>query len=199
MSHAQTLSDTASRESMKVVPHITALDMSPESAQAWVEEALARVQSLAQARGAASPGRGAAVAVSPVYSPASGTAPGVSPAAAGVGSLKEPVDETPVDAAGFIQPTHFDPPQDHDTAAALQLFKESLALHGARGIVAIGRKFRIIDDDGSKAINWEEWNKALAEHQLTGTMSPQQVQALFDFFDKDGSGSISFDEFLVGA
>ena len=74
-----------------------------------------------------------------------------------------------------------------------------------------------MDDDGNKQIEMPEWRKALAEHRLEGTLSEQQVnvcsahcfaarpalkasfsQGLFDYFDSDDSGSISYDEFLVG-
>ena len=53
-----------------------------------------------------------------------------------------------------------------------------------------------MDDDNSKSISLSEFTKAVKEHTLTWT--PEQVKILFDHFDSDKSGSISFDEFLVG-
>ena len=41
--------------------------------------------------------------------------------------------------------------------------KEQLALRGARGIIGLQRKFRIMDDDGNQAINYGEFKKAMKE------------------------------------
>ena len=45
--------------------------------------------------------------------------------------------------------------------------KAQLATRGARGIVGMQRKFRIMDDDGSQAINIAEFKKAMRECALT--------------------------------
>ena len=60
----------------------------------------------------------------------------------------------------------------------------------------MGRKFRIMDDDGSKTINDYEFRKCMNELGLT--LSDSETRALFSYFDRDGSGNLSFDEFLVG-
>lgn len=66
---------------------------------------------------------------------------------------------------------------------------------GARGIVGLGRKFRIADDDNSGFIDFAEFQKVISEHALGWTNA--QIKAVFDFFDSDRSGSISFDEFII--
>jgi calcyphosin len=53
-----------------------------------------------------------------------------------------------------------------------------------------------MDDDNSKSISMSEFTKATKEHTLEWT--PNQVKILFDHFDADKSGSISFDEFIFG-
>jgi hypothetical protein len=66
--------------------------------------------------------------------------------------------------------------------------------HGARGIFGLARKFKIIDDDNSKSISFDEFCKAIDEAALT--WSVEQKKWLFEHFDRDNNGSISFDEFL---
>ena len=74
--------------------------------------------------------------------------------------------------------------------------KTELKSRGAHGIHGLGRKFRIMDDDGSKSLSMAEFKKAMKECTLE--LEERELQSLFKFFDKDGSGSISFDEFLNG-
>ncbi|KAF0695778.1 Aste57867_13429 [Aphanomyces stellatus] len=79
---------------------------------------------------------------------------------------------------------------------SLAELRATLYEHGARGIVGLGRKFRIMDDDNSKSLDLNEFKKAIREHALDLTES--EVADLFAFFDDDRSGNISYDEFLVG-
>ena len=66
---------------------------------------------------------------------------------------------------------------------------------GAHGIAGLSRKFRIADDDNSGTLNLAEFSKMSGEHTLGWT--PEQTKLMFDHFDKDHSGTIVFDEFLV--
>ena len=67
--------------------------------------------------------------------------------------------------------------------------------HGARGICGISRKFRIMDDNNSKTLDIKEFTKGITEHTLGWT--PAQVKIVFDAFDMEKNGQISYDEFLV--
>jgi Ca2+-binding EF-hand superfamily protein len=51
-----------------------------------------------------------------------------------------------------------------------------------------------MDDDNSKSLDKNEFNKAMGDFALGFTV--QQTSALFDYFDVDKGGSIDYDEFL---
>jgi len=51
-----------------------------------------------------------------------------------------------------------------------------------------------MDDDNSKSLDKAEFNKALTDYKLGFTTA--ENGALFEYFDVDGSGTISYDEFL---
>ena len=78
----------------------------------------------------------------------------------------------------------------------LEKLRSQLKKRGTRGIVGIGRKFRIMDDDGSDSIDMEEFKKGMRETGLV--LDPNELEKLFRHFDRDGSGDIEYDEFLRG-
>ena len=51
-----------------------------------------------------------------------------------------------------------------------------------------------MDDDGSRSLGYEEFKNGIAESGLN--VSDESSKELFDEFDKDGSGTVSVDEFL---
>ena len=69
-----------------------------------------------------------------------------------------------------------------------------MATRGARGILGLGKLFRIMDDDRSGTLNLEEFTKAMKEYKLG--LEEADIQQLFKSFDHDRSGVISHDEFL---
>lgn len=69
-------------------------------------------------------------------------------------------------------------------------------MRGSTGIMGMGRVFRIMDDDGSKTLNMDEFSTGISDAGMD--LEDSEVKEVFTRFDKDGSGSINFDEFLQG-
>jgi len=65
---------------------------------------------------------------------------------------------------------------------------------GASGIMGLGRMFRLMDDDGNKALNWDEFKRGMDDAGLE--LDESHTKELFDMFDRDKSGSVSLNEFL---
>lgn len=57
------------------------------------------------------------------------------------------------------------------------------------------RTFRLCDDNGNKQLNMEEFKWGFEDYGVH--LKDDELRTLFNAFDKDGSGQISFDEFLV--
>ncbi|VEN61911.1 unnamed protein product [Callosobruchus maculatus] len=66
---------------------------------------------------------------------------------------------------------------------------------GATGILALGRLFRRMDEDGRKNLNFEEFSTRMKESGFE--LSEEETQELFNKFDENGDGSINMEEFLV--
>ena len=64
------------------------------------------------------------------------------------------------------------------------------------GITSIAKKFKIMDDDRSGSLNFNEFRKGIRECRLD--LTEPQIRHLFVTFDKDDSGTIEYEEFLVG-
>ena len=88
------------------------------------------------------------------------------------------------------------PPMNMTEAQLMDRFREKLAKRGNRGIMGLGRSFKIADDDRSGSLGVEEFQKAI--HDFRVGLQPAQSAKLFKVFDRDGSGSIDYEEFLRG-
>jgi Ca2+-binding EF-hand superfamily protein len=77
-----------------------------------------------------------------------------------------------------------------------EMFRSKLAARGARGIMGLGRQFKIADDDRSHNLDKYEFCKACKDFRVG--VSEADTARLFKLFDRDGGGSVDYDEFLRG-
>jgi len=78
----------------------------------------------------------------------------------------------------------------------LERFRAALKKRGSRGIMGIGRSFKIADDDNSKSLEMEEFKKCINDFRVG--LGPTDAERLFHVFDTGKSGSIDYEEFLYG-
>lgn len=76
----------------------------------------------------------------------------------------------------------------------LDKLRAKLASRGARGIIGLGKQFRIMDDNNSRSLDLYEFTKALKDYMLG--FSDSEIRQLYAYFDYDRSGSVDYDEFL---
>jgi Ca2+-binding EF-hand superfamily protein len=78
--------------------------------------------------------------------------------------------------------------------ALLEKLRNKLASRGARGIIGLGKQFRIMDDNHSMSLDKYEFTKAMQDYMLG--FSEGEIATLFRVFDYDRNGLVDYDEFL---
>jgi hypothetical protein len=73
--------------------------------------------------------------------------------------------------------------------------KSQLNARGAKGMIGLGRLFRIMDDDGSGSLSFQEFKKAMQDIGLG--LNDVELIVLFKRFDVSGKQSISYNDFLT--
>ena len=76
----------------------------------------------------------------------------------------------------------------------LNQIRVKLASRGIEGVCSLARNFRIIDDNNSQTIDFNEFKKCCKEFNFG--LSDNEIQIAFTSFDRDNSGEIDYDEFL---
>ena len=76
----------------------------------------------------------------------------------------------------------------------LDRIRKKLAARGIEGVCAIARNFRIIDDNNTQTIDFNEFKKCCKDFQFD--LSDSEIQMAFVSFDRDDTGEIDYDEFL---
>lgn len=76
----------------------------------------------------------------------------------------------------------------------LERLRTKLASRGARGIIGLGKQFRIMDDNNSRSLDLYEFTKALKDYMLG--FNDTEIKGLYTYFDVDRSGAVDYDEFL---
>jgi len=75
-------------------------------------------------------------------------------------------------------------------------FKLQIQKRGGIGIRSLGVIFRRMDDNGNKKLDLREFTEALNTYGLFPKVV--EVQALMKFYDVDGDGNITYEEFIRG-
>jgi len=88
------------------------------------------------------------------------------------------------------------PEMNYTEAQLVETFQKKLAARGNRGIMGLGRQFKIADDDQSGALGMDEFKKAI--HDFRIGLNAKDSERLFKIFDRSGDGTIDYDEFLRG-
>jgi Ca2+-binding EF-hand superfamily protein len=83
-----------------------------------------------------------------------------------------------------------------DVEAILTKMRASLARRGAEGIRGLGRHFKICDKNRNGLLDFEEFEQCCRLNKLG--LSSSEMSTLLRFFDRDGNGEVSYDEFLRG-
>eukprot|EP00163_Fabomonas_tropica_P034225 TRINITY_DN937_c0_g4_i1.p1 TRINITY_DN937_c0_g4~~TRINITY_DN937_c0_g4_i1.p1 ORF type:complete len:103 (+),score=21.58 TRINITY_DN937_c0_g4_i1:248-556(+) len=82
-----------------------------------------------------------------------------------------------------------------DPEATVQKIRDYCLKRGANGIKNLGRWFRRMDDDGNRSLSVEEFQDGILRYGIK--LNKDELDCLVPLFDKDGSGEIDFDEFML--
>ena len=74
--------------------------------------------------------------------------------------------------------------------------RNNLVQRGPRGLMSIRRTFMLNDENGDKKISFNEFEKMFKRYRFN--LSQVEINNLFNYFDKDGSGFIDYGEFVNG-
>ena len=86
---------------------------------------------------------------------------------------------------------------DREIEPVMHLFRRKIETRGARGIIGLGRLFKILDDDRSGKLDKDEFTKAIREYKLG--LELNDIHELFKTIDVDHTGYIDYEEFLRSA
>ena len=76
----------------------------------------------------------------------------------------------------------------------MERIRNKLVARGVRGIISIGRAFKIMDDDNSKTLDIFEFKKAAKDYRFD--LNETEVEKAFLAFDRRGTGRIDYEDFL---
>ena len=83
---------------------------------------------------------------------------------------------------------------DNSVETILNIIREKLCERGVQGICSIARNFRIVDDNNTQTIDFNEFKKACKTFNFG--LEDNQMRIAFVAFDRDNTGEIDYDEFI---
>lgn len=78
--------------------------------------------------------------------------------------------------------------------AILLKIQKKLISRGVRGIISIAKSFRVIDDNNSHSIDFDEFRKAAKDFRFD--LTDYEIEQAFVAFDRQNTGYIDYEEFL---
>ena len=93
-----------------------------------------------------------------------------------------------------LSPSKLQPSEQQRAEEVMENVMQKLAARGTRGILGLARQFKIMDDDGSKSLDFYEFSKSIRDYRID--MSEADLQLVFNFIDRNRGGTIDYDEFL---
>jgi len=85
---------------------------------------------------------------------------------------------------------------DNGVIMILNSLKRQIKKRGGTGMIGLSRKFRIMDDSGDGELQFCEFKKAMREMDFD--LNDKDLHKMFDHFDADGGGTVSYEEFIQG-
>ena len=83
---------------------------------------------------------------------------------------------------------------DNSVEGILNIIREKLIQRGVQGICSIARNFRIVDENNTQTIDFNEFKKACKIFNFG--LDDNQLRIAFVAFDRDNTGEIDYDEFV---
>ena len=83
---------------------------------------------------------------------------------------------------------------DNSVEGILNIIREKLCQRGVQGICSLARNFRIVDENNTQTIDFNEFKKACKTFNFG--LDDNQMRIAFVAFDRDNTGEIDYDEFI---
>ena len=84
--------------------------------------------------------------------------------------------------------------KENSVEGILNIIREKLCQRGVQGICSIARNFRIVDENNTQTIDFNEFKKACKTFNFG--LDDNQMRIAFVAFDRDNNGEIDYDEFI---
>ena len=84
--------------------------------------------------------------------------------------------------------------KEENAKIAFRKLRKEILSRGCGGMISLGRQFKLLDENNSKTLDYDEFCNALKEFKIN--LSKDEITDLFNTFDKNGNGLIEYEEFL---
>ena len=77
---------------------------------------------------------------------------------------------------------------------AFKKLRKEILSRGCGGLISLNRQFKLLDENNSKTLDFDEFCNALKEFKIN--LTNEEITSLFNCFDKNGNGVIEYNEFI---